>query len=403
MMMRNLSRFTCRVLSGCCVLAATAFTVHAQPLTFTTFAGPSGGAGSADGTGNAARFGDPDGVATDSGGNVYVADSENNTIRKITPAGVVTTLAGSAGLSGSADGIGSAARFDGPWGVATDIGGNVYVADTGNDTIRKITPTGMVTTLAGSPGLDGSADGTGSAARFDNPQGLATDGGGNVYVTDTGNITIRKITAAGVVTTLAGTAGEGGSADGTGSAARFNDLTGAATDRGGNVYVTDTGNHTVRKITPAGVVTTVGGSPGLKGSADGVGSAARFNAPSAVAIDSAGNVYVADRDNNEIRIGKPTLADAATIDASTGAAGAKRMLDTAPQTATRWQWRVVRQPSGSTAKLSSTSIRNPVFTADVADLYTFQLTASNGVNTSITTVSLTATVSATPGAARSVP
>src|SRR2546428_297097 len=139
------------------------------PYTFTTLAGQAGSGGSADGTGSAARFSCPTGVATDSSGNVYVADSSNYTIRKITPAGVVTTLAGLAGSYGSADGTGSAARFEVPFGVATDSSGNVYVADGGNNTIRKITPAGVVTTLAGLAGITGSDDGTGSAARFNAP------------------------------------------------------------------------------------------------------------------------------------------------------------------------------------------------------------------------------------------
>src|SRR6266852_3937063 len=140
------------------------------PYTFTTLAGQASN-GSADGTGSAPRFNSPRGVATDSSGNVYVADIFNNTIRKITPAGVVTTLAGLAGSGGSADGTGSAARFYLPYGVATDSSGNVYVADTSNNTIRKITPAGVVTTLAGLAGVTGSADGTGSAARCYNPSG----------------------------------------------------------------------------------------------------------------------------------------------------------------------------------------------------------------------------------------
>ena len=133
----------------------------------------------------------------------------------------ITTLAGRAGSAGSADGTGSAARFYYPRGVAVDSAGNVYVADTGNHTIRKVTPAGVVTTLAGLAGSSGSADGTGSAARFNYPPGVAVDSAGNVYVADTGNHTIRKVTPAGVVTTLAGLAGSSGSADGTGSAARF--------------------------------------------------------------------------------------------------------------------------------------------------------------------------------------
>src|SRR6266540_3755481 len=267
----------------------------------TTLAGLAGITGSADGTGRAARFYNPYGVGTDSSGNVYVADTENNTIRKITPAGVVTTLAGLAAITGSDDGTGSAARFYFPWGVATDSSGNVYVAD--RSTIRKITPAAVVTTLAGEAGNGGSADGTGSAAQFSAPYGVATDSSGNVYVADTFNSTIRKITPAGVVTTLAGQAGSYGIADGTGSAARFHNPQGVATDSSGNVYVADSFNHTIRKITPAGVVTTLAGLAGSYGSADGTGSAARFYDPLGVATDSSGNVYVADAGNNTIRKG----------------------------------------------------------------------------------------------------
>ncbi len=359
----------------------------------TTVAGSVGGPGFADGTGSAARFGDPRGTATDSGGNVYVADQFYHTVRKITPAGLVTTLAGTAGLTGSANGTGSAARFNSPQGVAADGGLNVYVVDQMNNTIRKITTAGVVTTLAGTAGLSGSDDGTGSAARFNNPIGVATDSGGNAYVSDQNNNTIRKVTPAGVVTTLAGLAGLGGNADGTGSAARFNKPIGVTTDSAGSVYVADTLNGTIRKITSAGVVTTLAGSAGLRlhGSADGTGDAARFGYfPFGMARDSAGNIYVAD--HNKVRIGRPALADVARIDLSSGSVGAPRQLDTSPQTATSWQWTQIRQPSTSAALLSSASIRNPIFTPDVADLFIFQLTASDGVTTSITTVELTATI-----------
>src|SRR5262249_13845045 len=155
-------------------------------------------------------------------GNVYVAEYGNQTIRTITPAGVGTTLAGLAGSSGSADGTGSAARVNCPPGVAAHASGHVYLADYYNNTIRQITPTGVVTTLAGLAGSSGSADGTGSAARFYWPSGVATDASGNVYVADRNNSTIRQVTPAGVVTTLAGLALNPGSADGAGSAARFN-------------------------------------------------------------------------------------------------------------------------------------------------------------------------------------
>ena len=267
----------------------------------TTLAGTPGVIGSADGTGAAASFNYPTSVATDSAGNVYVADSGNSTIRKITPSGIVSTLAGFPGISSSADGFGSAARFNSPFGVATDSAGNVYVTDRGNSTIRKITPSGLVSTLAGTPGAYGSADGRGAAASFNDSHGIATDSASNVYVADSGSNTIRKITPSGVVSTLAGTPGAYGSADGSGAAASFGSQTGVATDSTGNVYVADSGNNTIRKITPSGVVSTLAGNPGVVGSADGTGAAAKFYLPGGLATDSTGNVYVADVMNSIIR------------------------------------------------------------------------------------------------------
>ena len=260
----------------------------------TTLAGSAGSRGSVDGTGSAARFNRPTGVAVDGAGNVYVADSQNLTIRKVTPAGMVTTVAGTAGSPGIADGTGTAAQFGQPYGVAVDGAGNVFVADQGAHTIRKVTPAGVVTTLAGSGGNWGSADGAGAAAQFCYPSGVAVDGAGNVFVADYNNHTIRKVTAAGVVTTLAGSAGNSGTADGTGTAARFYYPSGVAVDGAGNVFVADQYNHTIRQVTAVGVVTTIGGLPGVTGSVDGVGSAARFNNPKGVAVDGAGDLYVVD-------------------------------------------------------------------------------------------------------------
>ena len=293
------------------------------------FAGNLGGAGTADGHGSAARFYGAQAVATDRAGNIYVADTFNEIIRKLGPGGIVTTLAGTRGVFGSVDGIGAAARFDAPSGVATDTAGNVYVADTNNHTIRKITPAGVVTTFAGTAGDSGSADGTGAAARFNFPTSIAIDTTGNVYVGDAGS-TIRKITPTGVVTTLAGTAGVYGGADGIGAAARFRLPYGIATDAAGNVFVGDTGNSTVRKITPAGVVTTLAGAAGISGSADGIGAAARFFNSYGVAIDAAGNVYVGDSGNSTIRKITPTglvttLAGAAgDVGSADGVAAAAR-------------------------------------------------------------------------------
>src|SRR2546429_602127 len=206
--------FLAQALTASRSLAQSVYT----PFTFTTLAG-NAGPGSTDGTVSVARFNQPQGVAVDQAGNIYVADSFNNTIRKVTQAGVVTTLAGLAGSSGSADGSGSTARFTLYYaansvpggGVAVDNVGNIYVADTYNNTIRKVTPGGVVTTLAGragDPGI-GSADGPGSVARFYQPQGLAVDSADNVYVADSGNSTIRKVTTTGVGTTEDGQDGRG--------------------------------------------------------------------------------------------------------------------------------------------------------------------------------------------------
>ena len=258
----------------------------------TTLAG-SGVGGFADGTGAAAQFKSPAGVAVDSSGTLYVADFYNQRIRKITQAGVVTTLAGS--TAGFADGTGSGAQFNGPNSVAVDPSGTVYVADYYNNRIRKITPAGVVTTLAGSTA--GFADGTGAGAQFYSPVGVAVDASGAVYVADYGNKRIRKITPAGVVTTLAGSTA--GSTDGTGGAAQFKNPYGVAVDSSGTVYVADYGDHRIRKITPAGAVTTLAGS--TAGFADGTGTAAKFNYPEGVAVDSAGTVYVADTSNHRIR------------------------------------------------------------------------------------------------------
>ena len=267
----------------------------------TTVAGVAGGVGTADGTGSAARFNFPLGIAVDTAGNLYVADSTNHTIRKITPAGVVSTLAGLAGSSGSVDDAGSAARFFQPIGIAVTVAGTVYVSDASNKTIRQITSNGIVTTLAGLPLSGGSVDGTGSTARFGRPVGIAVSAAtGNLYVGDQGNDTVRAITPGGMVSTLAGLAGNPGIADGS-SAARFNNPWGAAVDAAGNVYVADRLSHTIRKITPAGVVSTLAGLAGSFGSANGTGSAARFQNPRSLAVDAAGNIYVADPGNNAIR------------------------------------------------------------------------------------------------------
>jgi streptogramin lyase len=271
------------------------------PYAFTNFVGSPGVSGTNDGTGSAARFVEPTSIEVDASGNIFVAEFTNNVIRRVTSAGVVTTLAGSAGLAGTNDGTGGAARFNGPTELAMDAGGNIYVADYSNHIIRKVTVEGVVTTVAGVPGTPGTNDGPTNLAQFNSPIGVAVDSTTNIYVADTANNTIRRVSTDGMVTTLAGSPGQAGSADGAGSVARFNSPHQVKLDRAGALYVADTGNHTIRRVTPAGVVTTVAGRAGFTGSSDGTASLARFNTPTGVAIDTNGNVYVAEYVNDTIR------------------------------------------------------------------------------------------------------
>ena len=414
----------------------------------TTIAGQAAAFGAVDATGSAARFRNPNAVALDSGGNLIVSDQENCTIRKVTTAGVVTTIAGlagdcsfvdgSAGIArfagpkgvavdasdniyvtddytvrkisggqvstfagsegafGSGDGNGTAASFYNPWGLAFDTSGNLFVTDNGACTLRRIAPNGDVLTIAGSPLMCTGDDGTGSNGRFAGPEGLAVDSSGNVYVADSDTSRIRKVTSGAVVTTFAGSTD--GTNDGTLATARFDHPSDVALDGAGNLYVADDLNNSVRRISGSSV-TTLGGLSGRLnwGSADGTAGGARFERPIGLAVTSSGTIYAVDFANSAIRVGRTAIADVATIDSPSGTASVTRQLDTSPQTATSWQWRVIRRPAGSTASLSSSSIRNPTFTPDVADLYVFRLTATSAGGTRITEVSLTA-AAAPPGA-----
>src|SRR5581483_10940346 len=213
----------------------------------------------------------------DAAGNIYIADGGDHTVRKATAGGIVTTLAGGSGQGGSADVTGTNARFVYPYAVAVDAAGNVYVTDIGNQNIRKITAGGVVTTLAGTVGVAGSVGGNGTAAQFNLAQGIAVDATGNLYVSDTNNSTIRRIAPNGAVTTLAGVAGQTGSADGTGAGATFNFPFGLAVDATGNIYAADYGNSEIRRISSGGTVTTFAGSASATGTADGQGGSARFD------------------------------------------------------------------------------------------------------------------------------
>ena len=331
---------------GTVVQFKTPTTTYSLKATTSTFAGTTT-EGYTEGPKTSALFNSPKGIVMDAAGNFYIADSFNNAIRKITAAGVVSTLAGNA-TPGFANGTGAAASFYSPQYIAIDATGNLYVTDVGNNAIRKITPAGVVTTLAGGNGV-GYADGTGTAVKFFSPAGLAADAAGNVYVADKGNNVIRKITSAGVTSTLAGnrTAGFG---DAVGTAAYFNAPTGLTVDATGNVYVADLGNSAIRVIVAADGTTTtylggpttaladaldapvalafdksnnlfitdaggrilqlaaankilwnIAGNAKTAGYTEGAGTAAKFNSPQGITTDAAGAIYVADYNNNMIR------------------------------------------------------------------------------------------------------
>ena len=408
-------------------------TLAGPGVTVSTLAGQAGASGSADGTGTAARFSFPSRLRRwTARGNIYVADTANHTVRKITPAGVVTTLAGTAGASGNADGTGPAARFNHPAGAAVDSTGTVYVADTDNNSvrkiaaggvvstlatgfngpsgiaadgvgtiyvgdtlnhvIRKITSAGAVSTLAGAVGLSGSADGTGSAARFHGPQGLAIDGAGNLYVADTNNDTIRKVVlASGAVTTVAGQAGASGATDGTGSQARFFFPSGVAIDAAGNLYVADTDNSTVRELAPSGVVSTFAGQPGTTGSADGLDGATRFDFPAGLAIGNASTIYVADTNNHAIRAVILPAAPAITTQpqSQTVTAGANVQFSVtasgSPAPTYQWNFNGVAINGATSSTLSLTNVQT-------TSAGTYAVTVTNGSG-SLTSANATLTVS----------
>jgi sugar lactone lactonase YvrE len=289
----------------------TAPSVTAKPIVQPTgwmtsiLAGQTGMVGSADGVGAAASFNAPEGIAIDRDGDIYVADTGNNTIRKITPDGHVTTVAGLAGSRGSLDGRGSAARFWAPFGIAVDQSKNIYVAELGNNIIREITPDGVVMTVAGMAGSPGRANGKGLGARFRNPCSLAIDAAGTIFVADMSNFAIRKIQPNGRVSTMAGLAGTQGRNDGLGSTAQFGNPRAIVIDRLGDILVADSAANTIRRITASGMVDTMAGAPGLAGDIDGTASAARFSDPEGLAVDGANNIFVADTDNGRIRLMTP--------------------------------------------------------------------------------------------------
>lgn len=290
------------------VSGVDAFTVNAATppgpasSTVSTLAGSATTPGFVDGTGSAARFRSLAGLAAAPNDEVIVADAGNHAIRRVTAAGVVTTVAG-AGYPGFYDDQGTFAEFNNPQGVAVDSAGNIYVADTGNHSIRKIDTGGNVTTIAGD-GTSGFVNGTGSAARFNSPRGVAIDNLGRVFVADTGNHAVRRIDTNGAVTTVAGD-GTAGSTDSPG--ARFSGLAGIAVDGAQlYVYIADTNNHRIRRLDGNNTVITLAGLD--RGFKDGSASQSRFADPVGMAVDGAGHVIVAETTNSLVREIDPVLA-----------------------------------------------------------------------------------------------
>ena len=277
--------------------------------TVSTEAG-SGSYGTTNGPSATAQLSYPHGVAVASDGTIYFTDSWSHRIRKVTTSDTVETLAGS--TYGFNDATGTAAQFYYPEGLDVDSAGNVYVADVANNRIRKITPSGSVSTLAGSS--SGYVDATGAAARFRSPNDVAVDKDGNVFVADSSNHRIRKITPEGVVTTVAGSSS--GYADGKGTAAQFYYPNGIAVDEYGVLYVSDSWNYKIRKITPEGVVTTLAGS--TSGYLDGQGTAARFDMPWGISVGPARELYVADINNDRIRVVSPNGTVSTLMGTGTG-------------------------------------------------------------------------------------
>ncbi len=416
--------------------------LRAEDYTWTTIAGKAGVIGTNDGPNDIARFNDPSGVALDTAGNLYVSDTLNGTIRKITPVGtnwIVSTLVGRAGVFGSADGTNAGAFFNRPNGIAVDETGRLFIVDHYNDTIRKATPVAtdwIVTTLAGLPGVVGAADGLGTNAQFRLPTGLAlgTNGSlfvadtvystirevapagadwdvttiagtadiyggfadgpdgsasffgptwvtqgpdGNLYVTDSGNNAIREMTfskSEWIVTTIVGFLGKAGSIDGPSSQAQFYFPNGITADRAGNLFISDQDNHTIRKLSRVGgdwIASTLGGYPLISGSADGTGRNARFKRPWGIAVDTAGNLYIADSLNNTIRKGVPPSVPAPVLD----------LTLSGPQLVLRWPTSAVSFVLETSSTLDGTAAWT-ILTNDVQiNGSSFVLTTTTGSST----------------------
>jgi sugar lactone lactonase YvrE len=285
-----------------------------SPFYFVSTLAGTGKAGMKDGSGEVAMFNSPKGITIDTDGNIYVGDTGNNRVRKIR-GNTVSTLAGK-GAAGYADGSGNTALFHSPADLVTDDAGSIFLSDLSNNRVRKITPVGFVSTIAGGP-RTGYTDGNNTAAMFNTPRGVSLDGNGAVFVVDINNHCIRKVLPTGEVSTFAGN-GKKGYKDGPADVAQFHLPKGLVRDQQGNLFVADMGNNTIRKISPEGVVSTVAGKT-VAGFQDGSSNEALFNQPRGIAIDSWGNLYIGDTGNNRVR--KIAVTGIVTTIAGNGTAG----------------------------------------------------------------------------------
>jgi len=368
---------------------------HAQAYSFTTLAGVPGATGTNDGIYQAVRFDFPAGIAVDAAGSVYVADFLNHAIRKMTASGTnwaVGTIAGLAGTAGYADGTNSDARFNRPTGIAVDTAGDLFVSERYNHTVRQIRAVGtdwVVSTVAGLALVAGHDDGTNSDARFYLPSGIAVDRSNHLYVADTSNFTIREIVQAGtnwVVSTIAGSVTNYGFMDGTNTDALFDFPYDVAVSSAGKLYVADWGNNAIRELSRFGadwVVETIAGWSGSSGANDGTGAGATFNSPAGVAVDSVGNVYVADQGNSTIRKIIPgqtnwmvsTLAGQALKTGSTDGLGTNALFKKA--------WGIAVETTGAllVTDYGNSTVRGGVVLASAAPVLQISLSGSQVVLT----------------------
>jgi hypothetical protein len=347
-------------------------------------AGQAGNAGTNDGLGAGARFNHPCGLAMDSSDRLYVADWANHTIRRVNAQGEVVTWAGTGGISGANDGPGTVARFDHPSGVAVGPQGNLYVADTWNLAIRKITADGLVSTL-----LSGRR-----GELVDQPIAIAVNQSGEVYFA--ARKSIGKIGATGEVVTVVSGVGGYGEIEGSLGEAFTGWPVALAFDQDGNLLCVDGLLHSVGKISNTGMVVTRVSLVNPSGYwsdlnrlmdhptwAVDMGSfwqmVGQVPFPLGFTVSRAGQVYIANNLLHSVSRLEPACPDRATIDSTYGVTGVPRRLDTLPQTAVAWRWSVIRRASGSTADLSDAGVGNPTFTPDVADLFVFQLMATNAL------------------------